>query len=110
MFLPPCACSFPGFTDAPAPHVPTCESEQGTIQLADDGRAETHSKMYEIRNLIVDLKSVGCCRCRDLQSCDKAIDVQHFIGQDFDGLVFHEHAKSQESEEREGSTQNVQLA
>ena len=107
-FLPPCACEFPlGFTDAPSPHVPTCESKQGAIQLADDGRAETPSKIDEMGDLIVDLKSVSCCRCRDLQSCDKAIDVQNLIGLNFDGLVFHENAKSQESEDREWSTENV---
>jgi hypothetical protein len=97
-FLPPCACEFPpGFADVLTSHVPTCESEQGAIQLADDGRAETHIKIDEIRDLIVDLQSVVCFRCRDLESCDKAIDVQSF-----DELVFH-----YEIEERDKSTENV---
>ena len=81
----------PGFADVLTSHVPTCESEQGAIQLADDGRAETHIKIDEIRDLIVDLQSVVCFRCRDLESCDKAIDVQSF-----DGQVFHEEIEERE--------------
>ena len=52
--------------------------------------------------MIVDLQSVGCFRCRDLQIWDQAVDVQSF-----DGQVFHEHATSQEIEERGWSTESV---
>ena len=48
--------------------VQTCASEQGAIQLADDGMAGTHTKIDEIRHFIDDLHSAKCFRCRDVQN------------------------------------------
>ena len=76
-FLRPCVCEFlPRFAEhaatatcstqtiAPdilAQQVQTCASEQGSIQLADDGRAEAHMKIDEIRTLLVGLQNVKLC-------------------------------------------------
>ena len=60
----------------------TTVSEEGTSHLTDDGWAETQSQIVEIRDSVVNLRNG-------------------------DGQVFHEHVKSHEIEEREGSIENV---
>jgi hypothetical protein len=134
-FLPPCACAFPpgfdgsGETAACATqtdvaqtliqHVQTCESEQGAIQLADDGRAETPTRIEEIGDFIVGLQSVGCFRCRDLvgdvQSFDKSTDVQIFEEQKICDVmqfnkVVHDHnfAGAEDEVQVEGTAEIVQ--
>ena len=107
--LSPCACAFPpGFSehaemDACSTHtitpdtltqqVQTCASEQGATQLADDVRAETHTKTDEIRDLIVDLQNTKCFRCRDvqvgeLQNVDRSVEkLQLFDNQEFHDMM-----------------------
>ena len=125
--MPSCACEFPpGFggrleavvcATQPAMHetftqqVQTCASRQGAIQPADDGRAETNTKIDEILNVIVDLQSAQFCRCRDvrveeLQSVDISVGVQRFDDQQVcDLMQFNEVAHDQSLEGAEADMQ-----
>ena len=68
-------------TELASQFVQTSASEQGSIQLADDGWTETQKQIDEIRTFIFSLLSVG--HCGREEHAEKVGDLQSFYEQHF---------------------------